>query len=37
MGMIVNKDETKVMINKSKRTIDDNFIYDNNNLDELTS
>jgi hypothetical protein len=37
MGMTVNTDKTKVMIIKSNKITYDTFIYDNNNLEELTS
>ncbi len=37
MGMIVNTDKTKVMIIKSKKDIYVNFIYDNSNLEEVSS
>jgi hypothetical protein len=37
MGMIVNTGKTKVMIVKSKRITYNNFVYDNNNLDEVPS
>ena len=37
MGMIVNIDKTKVMIIKSNNIPYDTFIYDNNNLEEVTS
>ena len=37
MGMMVNTNKTKVMIIKSKNDIYDNFMYDNNNLEEVFS
>jgi hypothetical protein len=37
MGMTVNTDKTKVMIIKSKNITYTNFVYDNNNLEEVTS
>ena len=37
MGMIVNTDKTKIMIIKSKKDTYANLIYDNRNLEELTS
>jgi hypothetical protein len=37
MGMTVNTNKTKVMIIKSKNITYDNFVYDNNNLEEVTS
>ena len=37
MGMIVNTNKTKVMIIKSKKDTYANFIYDNRNLEEVTS
>jgi hypothetical protein len=37
IGMIVNTDKTKVMIIKSNKITYDTFVYDNNNLEELTS
>jgi hypothetical protein len=37
MGMIVNTDKTKVMIIKSNKIPYDTFVYDNNNLEEVTS
>jgi len=37
MDMIVNTDKTKVMIIKSKKDTYANFMYDNNNLDEVYS
>jgi hypothetical protein len=37
MGMTVNTDKTKVMIIKSNKIPYDTFIYDNNNLEEVTS
>jgi hypothetical protein len=37
MGMTVNTDKTKVMIIKSNKITYDTFIYDNNNLEEVTS
>jgi hypothetical protein len=37
MGMTVNNDKTKVMIIKSNKITYDTFIYDNNNLEEVTS
>ena len=35
MGMTVNTDKTKVMIIKSKKDSYANFMYDNNNLEEV--
>jgi hypothetical protein len=35
--MIVNTNKTKVMIIKSKNITYANFVYDNNNLEEVTS
>ena len=35
--MTMNTDKTKVMIIKSKRIIDDTFVYDNNSLEEVPS
>ena len=37
MGMIVNIDNKRFMIIKSKKDTDANFIYDNRNLEELSS
>ena len=37
MGMTVNTDKTKVMIIKSKKDTYANFVYDNNNLEEVSS
>jgi hypothetical protein len=37
IGMIVNKNKIKVMIIKSKKITYSNFVYDNNNLEEVTS
>ena len=37
MGMIVNTNKTKIVIIKSKKDTYANFIYDNRNLDEVTS
>jgi len=37
MGMIVDTDKTKVMIIKSKKDTYTNFMYDNNNLEEVYS
>jgi hypothetical protein len=37
MGMTINTNKTKVMIIKSNKTTYDTFIYDNNNLEEVTS
>jgi hypothetical protein len=37
MGMNVNTDKTKVMIIKSNKIPCDTFVYDNNNLEEVTS
>ena len=37
MGMIVNIDKTKVMIIKSKKDTCANFVYDNSNLEEVSS
>ena len=37
MGMTVNTDKTKIMIIKSKKDTYANFIYDNRNLEEVTS
>jgi hypothetical protein len=37
MGMTVNTDKTKVMIIKSNKIPYDTFLYDNNNLEEVTS
>ena len=37
MGMFVNADKTKVMIIKSKKDTYANFVYDNNNLEEVSS
>ena len=36
MGMTINTDKTKIMIIKSKDTYT-NFVYDNNNLEEVSS
>jgi hypothetical protein len=37
MGMTINIDKTKVMIIKSNKITYDTFVYDNNNLEEVTS
>jgi hypothetical protein len=37
MGMTVNIDKTKVMIIKSNKISYDNYVYDNKNLEEVTS
>ena len=37
MGMIVNTRKPKIMIIKSKKDTSANFVYDNNNLKELSS
>jgi uncharacterized membrane protein YvbJ len=37
IGMIVNIDKTKVMIIKSNKITYDTFVYDDNNLKEVTS
>ena len=37
MGMTVNTDKTKFMIIKSKKDTYANFVYDNNNLEEVSS
>jgi hypothetical protein len=37
MGMTVNTDKTKVMIIKSNKITYDTFIYEKNNLEEVTS
>ena len=37
MGMIVNTNKTKVMIIKSKKDTYANSIYDNKNIEEVTS
>jgi hypothetical protein len=37
MGMTVNTDKTKIMIIKSNKTTYDTFVYDNKNLEEVTS
>jgi hypothetical protein len=37
MGMTVNTDKTKVIIIKSNNITYDIFVYDNNNLEEVTS
>ena len=37
MGMTVNTDKTKTMIIKSKKDTYANLIYDNRNLEEVTS
>ena len=37
MGMSVNTDKTKVMIIKSKKDTYANFMYDNSNLEEVSS
>ena len=37
MGMTINTNKTKVMIIKSNNITYDTFIYDNNNLEEVTS
>ena len=36
MGMTVNTDKTKVMILKSKKDTNANFVYDNRNLEEVS-
>ena len=36
MGMAVNTDKTKIMIIKSKKDTYANFVYDNNNLEEVS-
>ena len=37
MGMTINTDKKKIMIIKSKKDTYANFIYDNRNLQEVTS
>ena len=37
MGMIVNTHKKKIMIIKSKKETYANFIYDNRNIEEVTS
>ena len=37
MGMTINIGKTKIMIIKSKKDTYANFIYDNRNLEEVTS
>jgi hypothetical protein len=37
MGMTVNTDKTKVMIIKSNKIPYDTLVYDNNNMEEVTS
>jgi hypothetical protein len=37
MGKIINTDKTKVIIIKSNKIPYDTFVYDNNNLEEVTS
>jgi len=37
MGMTINTDKTKVMIIKSKKDTSANFVYDNRNLEEVSS
>jgi hypothetical protein len=37
MGMTINTNKMKVMIIKSKKITYANFVYDNNNLEEVTS
>ena len=37
MGMTINSDKTKIMMIKSKKGTYANFIYDNRNLEEVTS
>ena len=37
MGMTVNTEKTKFMIIKSKKETYGNFVYDNNNLEEVYS
>ena len=37
MGMIVNTNKTKIMFIKSNKDTYANFIYDNRNLEEVTS
>ena len=37
MGMTVNTDKTKIMIIKSKKNTYANFVYDNSNLEEVSS
>ena len=37
MGMTVNTNKTKVMIIKSKKDTYANFVYDNRNLEEVSS
>ena len=37
MGMTVNTNKKKIMIIKSKKDTSANFVYDNRNLEEVTS
>ena len=37
MGMTVNANKTKIMIIKSKKDTYANYIYDNRNIEEVTS
>ena len=37
MGMTINADKTKFMIIKSKKDTYANFVYDNSNLEEVSS
>jgi hypothetical protein len=37
MGMTINTEKIKVMIIKSNKITYDTFVYDNNNLEEVTS
>ena len=37
MGMAVNTDKTEIMIIESKKDTYVNFVYDNNNLEEVSS
>ena len=37
MGMTINIDKTKVMIRKSMKETYANFVYDNRNLEEVSS
>ena len=37
MGLTINTEKTKVMIIKSKNVTYTNFVYDNNNLEEVAS
>jgi hypothetical protein len=37
MGMTINTNKTKVMIIKSNKITCDTFVYDDNNLEEVTS